>query len=210
VRSITGVRRLGLALIFGAAIGCGGSGGPTTTGAGGSGAAAGHGDGSGGAGGAPAGSGGTSGAAGKAGSGGSPGSGGAAGAPGSSGGTPGGAGKTGSDGSAGDSGTSTVGGCPNVQASCDLSASTVVPSKGCVDYSGVASGTLSTLQTTCETSDQGVWSSSPCDTSGSAGGCLIVGSGGCTIKWIPAAEVAGLSLATLQQECGAGTWVTPK
>ena len=182
VRSITWVCPLGLALLFGAAIGCGGSGSPTSAGTGGSGASGGRGVGSGGAGGTLAGSGGTL----------------------------GGAGKAGSDGSAGGPGTNTVGGCTNVQASCDLSTSTVVPSKGCIDYSGVSSATLSNLQTTCENADQGVWSSRPCNTSGSAGGCLIVGSGGCTIKWIPEAEVAGLSLATLQQECGAGTWVTPR
>jgi hypothetical protein len=226
VRSITCVCRLGLALLFGAAIGCGGSGSPTSAGTGGSGASGGRGVGSGGAGGALAGSGGTLGGAGKAGSdgsaggpgtggngangGGGVGNGGAGGALAGSGGTLGGAGKAGSDGSAGGAGTNTVGGCQNVQASCDLSTSTVVPSKGCIDDSGVPSATLSNLQTTCENADQGVWSSSPCDTSGSAGGCLIVGSGVCSIKWIPEAEVAGLSLATLQQECGAGTWVTPR
>jgi hypothetical protein len=210
MRSITGLFGLGLALVVGAANGCGGSGGSNTAGAGGSGAAAGQGAGSGGAAGVPGvgGSGGVSGGAGQAGSGGSVGSGGAAGARGGSGGTSGAAGKTGSGGSAGDSGT-TVGGCPDVQASCDLSASTVVPSKGCIDYSGTASATLSTLQTNCVNTNQGVWSTSPCDTSGSAGGCLVVGSGGCSIKWIPAAEVAGISPAMLQEECGAGTWVTP-
>jgi hypothetical protein len=108
-----------------------------------------------------------------------------------------------------DFGVGSVASCPDVQASCDLSMSTVVPSKGCIDYSGTSSATLSTLQTNCVNTNQGVWSASACDTSGSAGGCILVEGEVCSIKWIPAAEVAGLSLAMLQQECGAGTWVTP-
>jgi hypothetical protein len=195
-----------LALMFGAAIGSGCSQSSNTGGTGGSGALGGQNAGSGGAAGALGATGGTPGSAGQMGSGGATATGGAIGT-GGSGGTSGGAGKTGSGGSAGDSGAAAVA-CQNVQASCNLGPASTPPVKGCVDYSGVDSATLSTLQTNCESTLLGTWSSSPCDTTGAAGGCLSSGGPACSIKWIPSSEVAGVPLATLQQECGSESWVS--
>ncbi len=106
-----------------------------------------------------------------------------------------------------DSGSATVSvsaiGCADVQASCRIPIGNI-----CYDYAGNDPTALGTLETTC-TEQTGTWSTSPCNTSGSVGGCKATSRTACVVGW----QFPPDSASVQKSACTAGTagdsWVSP-
>jgi hypothetical protein len=109
---------------------------------------------------------------------------------GSSNGNPGGAGGS----AASSSGPSTGGphGCSTIQASC------LAPSGyTCEELGGYDAASVANFMASCNHVAGSVWSTSPCDRTGSVGGCQVAVNGACGVIW----SFAPITASELQSNC---------
>jgi hypothetical protein len=79
-------------------------------------------------------------------------------------------------------GSSTLGphGCSNVQASCTSNAMT--DTKSCEEFAGYDAASVGRFMSNCQHPNQ-VYATTPCDRTGSIGGCALAVNGTCSVEW---------------------------
>jgi hypothetical protein len=113
----------------------------------------------------------------------------------------GGGGGSGATGGGGEGGTSGEGGGPFGPGCAYVGSCDRIDGSGCLDVGG--SVDAATAEQDCEEPGEATWSTTPCDTQGSVGGCSRENAAGCTITWLwpPATETI------LAMSCPDGTIV---
>jgi hypothetical protein len=94
-------------------------------------------------------------------------------------------------------------GCADVQASCRIPIGHV-----CTDYAGNDLTTLGTLETLC-TEQTGGWSTNPCNTTGSVGGCKASTGAACAVGWQFPPDSASAGKSACTAGAAGDTWVSP-